>query len=372
MRSIDDALPTTVLQTRPRALIVEEDVSGLLVVRRLLRQTRYHVDTARSAAEARRAMDRCSYSAVVVDDQRLPDATGAELLAEVERRQPEALRLLVADADRARVLDAGVRAGRFRLVPRPFFAQPLLAALKERDPSASGRRRREPSAVTRRPTAPEGEKDLEKTSLKLAALVRRRMLVTLAEVVESRLGGCLGHAVRVSTLAGALAREASLRPDAVEIVEEAALAHDLGELGTDRDGGPAVHQLHRRLSPRETQLMRRHVEASHRIAHRSGLTLAALGGIRHHHERWDGQGYPDKLKSEAIPLVARIVAIADTFDALASGRSYHAAAPLAACTHALKALAGSQLDPTLVKLFVDRKVYQTIDYSTPPTAAKLF
>src|SRR6478735_5859402 len=85
-------------------------------------------------------MDRCRYAAVVVDDERLPDSSGAELLQEVERRQPEALRLLVADAGRAQELDAGARAGRYRLVPRPFFARPLLDALKER----SDPRRRRP------------------------------------------------------------------------------------------------------------------------------------------------------------------------------------------------------------------------------------
>jgi HD-GYP domain-containing protein (c-di-GMP phosphodiesterase class II) len=203
---------------------------------------------------------------------------------------------------------------------------------------------------------------------KLASLVRRRMLVTMAELVEARIGSAVGHAVRVCTLAGSLAREAGMKPASVELVEDAAIAHDLGELGID----PEVGQLRRRLTPRELGVMRKHVEASQRIAHRGGLSLPALAGVRHHHERWDGQGYPDKLKGGSIPLIARLIAIADTWDALASGRPYRPAATLRGCIEDLASLAGSQLDPALVRLFLDRKVYQTLDYSEPRAPIRLF
>jgi HD-GYP domain-containing protein (c-di-GMP phosphodiesterase class II) len=202
---------------------------------------------------------------------------------------------------------------------------------------------------------------------KLASLVRRRLLLTMAEMVEARLGSALGHAVRVSTLAGQLARELGMKPQSIEIVEDAALAHDLGELGID----PPVHQLRRRLTPRETAAMHHHVESSHRIAHRGGLPMAALAGVRHHHERWDGHGYPQKLRGGAIPLIARLIAVADTWDALASGRPYRPPSSLPTCIKDFQSLAGAQLDPALVRLFLDRKVYQTIDYSEPRAPFKL-
>lgn len=203
---------------------------------------------------------------------------------------------------------------------------------------------------------------------KMAGLVRRRMLVTMAEVVEARLNSTLGHAVRVSTLAGQLAREAGMKPSSVELVEEAAIAHDLGELGIE----PPINQLRRRLTGRELAAMRKHAEASQRIAHRCGLALPALAGVRHHHERWDGKGYPDGLRGGSIPLIARLIAITDTWDAIASGRPYRPAATLQSCIQDLTALAGSQLDPALVRLFVDRKVYQTLDYSEPRAPIRLF
>jgi HD-GYP domain-containing protein (c-di-GMP phosphodiesterase class II) len=203
---------------------------------------------------------------------------------------------------------------------------------------------------------------------KLAGLVRRRMLVTMAELVEARVGGAVGHSVRVCTLAGALAREAGMKAASVDLVEDAALAHDLGELGID----PPVGQLRRRLTPREVAVMRRHAEASQRIAHRGGLALPALQGVRHHHERWDGQGYPDKLRGGSIPLIARLIAVADTWDALASGRPYRPASSLRGCIMDLAQLSGAQLDPALVRLFLDRKVYETLDYSEPQAAIRLF
>lgn len=208
----------------------------------------------------------------------------------------------------------------------------------------------------------------EEAADKLASLVRRRMLVTMAELVEARLDAALGHAVRVCTLAGQLAREAGMKPASVELVEDAAIAHDLGELGID----PAVSQLRRRLTPRELSAMRKHAQASQRIAHRAGLSLPALAGVRHHHERWDGKGYPDGLRGGSIPLAARLIAIADTWDAVASGRPYRPAATLLGCIRDLSSLAASQLDPALVQLFLDRKVYENLDYSEPRAPVRLF
>src|SRR5262245_14565126 len=113
----------------PRALIVDDDVSSLLVLRRLLRETPYLVDTVRSASQALTALAAREYAAVVSDDERLPARNGAALLAEVAKLRPRALRVLLARPERTVALADLARNGRFQLIERPFYAKPLVATL---------------------------------------------------------------------------------------------------------------------------------------------------------------------------------------------------------------------------------------------------
>src|SRR2546423_1864704 len=110
----------------PRVLIADDDVSDLLVLRRLLRDTPYAIDTVRSASQAVTALAEREYAAVVADDERLADVPGATLLLEAERAQPKALRILLARAERAPLLVAAAKEARYQLIARPFFAKPLV------------------------------------------------------------------------------------------------------------------------------------------------------------------------------------------------------------------------------------------------------
>ena len=103
-----------------RVLVADDDVSDLLVIKRLLRDTPYAVDTVRSASQALDALGKRGYAAVVVDEERLADMPGAALLAQVERLQPRARRILLAAPERARALVEAAQAGRYQLIARPF------------------------------------------------------------------------------------------------------------------------------------------------------------------------------------------------------------------------------------------------------------
>src|SRR4051794_34090976 len=108
----------------PRVLIADDDVSDLLVLRRLLRDTPYSVDTVRSASQAMMALGQREYAAVVADDERLPDMPGASLLYEVERVQKGALRILLSRPERTGALLPAAQQAHYQLIARPFFAQP--------------------------------------------------------------------------------------------------------------------------------------------------------------------------------------------------------------------------------------------------------
>jgi response regulator RpfG family c-di-GMP phosphodiesterase len=358
-------VPTSGEKPAPRVLIVDDDVSDLLVIRRLLRETQYTVDTVRTASQAIGALGQKEFAAVVADDERLPDMAGAALLAEVKRAQKSALRVLLARPERTAALADAARDGAYQLIERPFFAKPLVATLvrhaAELLTTPSGRdddTQRTAPPVVRSSEASDGEKREVPAPGRIAY---RKILLTLAELSEAKAAYSSGHGARVSALAGVMARELGLGGEELEAIEDAALIHDVGEIAID----PAVLGQRRALTQPERILVQRHVESSFQVARRAGLA-PLVASVRHHHEHVDGSGYPDGLAGEAIPLGARIIAIADTWDALATDRPYRSAAPLADCADQFAALRGSQLDAKLVSLFLDQKLYDLIDWSDPP------
>jgi HD-GYP domain-containing protein (c-di-GMP phosphodiesterase class II) len=253
----------------------------------------------------------------------------------------------------------------------PFFAQPLVASLVEHAahwlmPTSTRedtQRTVNPFIdATPAPDAPAAPLPDEARPPAPGRIAMRRVLLTMVELVEAKAGHSSGHGARVGALAQVLARELGVAAEVIEAVEDAALAHDVGELALDA----ALLQQRRRLSEPEARELCRHVESSHQIVRRAGLANAVLDAVKHHHERWDGRGYPAGLAGEAIPLGARIVAAADIWDALATDRPYRAALPLDGCVRAFGELAGAELDPQLVALYLDRRLYELIDWSDPP------
>ena len=169
-------------------------------------------------------------------------------------------------------------------------------------------------------------------------------LLALANALEAKDAYTRGHSERVAQLGRWIAIELGLDADAVAAVGEAGLLHDIGKIGvpepTLRKSGP--------LTAAEWDAMRQHPVVGAQIVAPFEFFARAALLIRHHHERWDGSGYPDGLVGAAIPLGARIVAVADVFDALTSKRPYRIALSReAGLTHLLDA-AGRVLDPDLV------------------------
>jgi HD-GYP domain-containing protein (c-di-GMP phosphodiesterase class II) len=108
------------------------------------------------------------------------------------------------------------------------------------------------------------------------------------------------------------------------------------------------------LDDAEWTHMREHPVKGFEIASKIEMLKPIIGAVRNHHERWDGSGYPDKMKGEEIPIAARIVAIADAFDAMATDRPYKAALSLEECESILRKTAGKMYDPELIEVFVSR------------------
>jgi len=176
-----------------------------------------------------------------------------------------------------------------------------------------------------------------------------RVIFALASAVEARDSYTEAHTQRVANASRELGAQVGLGPDDLDILYRGALLHDIGKIGVP-DGillkpGP--------LTETELLLMQQHPVIGERIARPLRSATVCLPIIRHHHERWDGEGYPDRLTGDDIPLMARIVAVCDSFDALVSDRPYRQGRSPRAAMQVLEAGAGRQWDPALIAAFVD-------------------
>lgn len=157
-----------------------------------------------------------------------------------------------------------------------------------------------------------------------------------------------GHSQRVAQLSWQLATAAGLGEAFAERIRIAGLVHDVGKIGVPE----AVLTKSGKLTDEEFGAIKKHPEIGHRILKDISALQDVLPGVLHHHERYDGRGYPHGLKGADIPEMARIIALADTFDAMSSTRSYRSAMPRPTVLQELQRCAGAQFDPELTRLFV--------------------
>jgi response regulator RpfG family c-di-GMP phosphodiesterase len=179
---------------------------------------------------------------------------------------------------------------------------------------------------------------------------RAETLRVLARAAEYRDDGTSQHTERVGAVAAEIAAGLGLAPDQVELLHEAALLHDVGKIAIADDILLKPGSLNRD----EQEIVRRHAALGGSLLANSSspaLQMAATVAANHH-EWWDGTGYPEGLAGEAIPLVARIVAVADVFDALTHDRPYKAAWPAHQAIANIRRAAGSQFDPRVVAAFL--------------------
>jgi putative nucleotidyltransferase with HDIG domain len=167
---------------------------------------------------------------------------------------------------------------------------------------------------------------------------------SLSATVDARDAYTAGHSRRVQQLALAIGRELGLSQAELDLLGHAALFHDIGKLAIP----DAILLKPASLTTEEWALMKRHAEEGARIIDRLGFLGDAVPAIRHHHERFDGTGYPDELTGEEIPLGARIIHVADALDSMLTTRIYRAARPPVEALSELKRASGSQFCPRCV------------------------
>lgn len=314
--------------------MVDDEPCSLDVMTRAARSWDFDCQPARSAEEAVAQFERRP-TPVVVTDLRMPGRGGAWLVGELQRRWPETSIIVVTGFQDDEALTQCLHAGAHYFFLKPVKLDELRNALRVTFAGHQVRRERE---------------RLRRRMLRKKRALRGTYLSaidSLVRTLEARDPSTSGHSLRVRDYAGGLAASIGLSPQRVQRTRLGAKLHDIGKVGMPEG---ILHKTSP-LTADEWGSMRDHPVVGERILSPIIRNAEVLAAIRHHHERWDGSGYPDGLAGEDIPLIARIVAVADCFDALTSVRAYRSALPAAAALDVLNLEAGSHFDPALVPVF---------------------
>jgi len=304
-------------------LFVDDDNFTLQVLKDLFAGAPFRMLTAHNALAALQIM-RYQEIAVVVSDNIMPTMNGVDFLASLKKFSPDTVKILMsAYADLASALAAINNSEVYRYVLKPWQADDLKTTIED-----ALRRYRLVQTMRQE---------------------REGVLRSLAQTIELKDPSTRGHCDRVATYAQFLAEGLDLPKDLQCEIKYGSWLHDCGKIGISEE----ILNGSGELSVVEYETMKHHSEWGADVAVKANLSTVVCEIIHYHHEHFDGRGYPAGLIGEAIPLEARLVAVADTFDALTSDRSYRVGYPRAEAMEILTSMGGTTLDPTLVKLFID-------------------
>jgi len=343
-------------------LCVDDEESILRSLQRLFMDEEFATITARSGADGLALLAETRNVGVIISDQRMPGMLGADFLHACRTAAPDAVRiLLTGHADLDAGIDAINKGGLTRYLGKPWNDDELLMvvrdAVKQYTLVLNNRRLNE---IVRRQNEEleEWNKNLKTRVLKQTSSLRQKieaynlslrhnkehdesMVATLTGLLKLREESLYQHACSVSGLSQAAARELGVSDELLESIRIAALLHDIGKIGmTDR----MLCSPPERMSILETQEYERHTVKGQAAIEMIEKLQPAGVLIRHHHERFDGAGFPDSLAEEAIPLGSRIIAFADFIDNALTRRT---ATSVESVLDQAGKLGGTLLDPQI-------------------------
>lgn len=318
-------------------LVVDDEEIVLRAVERVLTGAGHDVETAPHVAGALEALARRPFD-LVLTDLRFPGGpSGLDLLVEVRSRHPGTRLILMTAGGDLSAAAAAVERGIDQLILKPFDAADLRARI-----DASLARRREEMRVAHEREMMEARLRQRDTESKIWIL---RAAHALAAAVEAKDPYTAGHARRVTAYAMTIA-EVTGRIDVLSF-RLAGDLHDVGKIGIPDD----VLSKPEELTKREFEMVRKHPVIGARILGPLIDDPLVLEVVKYHHERWDGSGYPEGLRGEEIPFAARVLAVADSLDAMTSARAWRDELPWDEAVAVVLEGAGSLFDPEVVRAF---------------------
>jgi putative two-component system response regulator len=324
-----------------RVLVVDDEEFLRYIVRERLEQAGYTVDEACNGNDA---LDKLGNGhgpyEVLLTDIRMPKMDGIALLKEWGNRCPSTAGIVMSASTELDTAVSALKMGACDYITKPFNGDVLLITIE--------------NALRK--------KDLERQLLDYQSNLERkvkeqtdvinlmyiRSIDAMINALEAKDFYTRGHAQRVTIYSVATAREMGMSEAEVEDLRRAAVLHDLGKIGVREE----VLNKPGKLTEAEFGEIVRHPQISVSILEPIPFFRPLLPAILHHHEQFDGSGYPGKLSGETIPLASRIMAVADTFDAMTSTRAYRKAVPVDTALAEIRRCSGEQFDPDIVRYFL--------------------
>ncbi len=319
--------------------IVDDDPAVLDVLLRAARMWHYSCQGATTAEQGLELLER-SPTPLLVTDLRMPGRGGLWLVQEVRRRWPRVeITVITAGHDTDAAIDC-LNAGARRYFLKPINLDEFRHALDDTHQCYCNARAKE--AERRR---------MRKVIAKQTQMLRRKFLDSIKMMVsiqEARDSYTSGHSRRVQLYALQLARALNFTKRQTRQLSLAARLHDVGKLGVPE----SILNKPDRLTDSEFDVIREHPVIGERILSRVVRNREILAAVRGHHEKMDGSGYPDGLRGPHLSPLARVLAIADAFDALTSSRAYRGAMTTRDALGILAENAGNHFDPDFVRAFL--------------------
>lgn len=331
LNNFDDILQAPTSKTAHTLLLVDDEINNLQLLKRTLRG-KYNILTASNGKEGLEVLenniDRIS---LIVSDHKMPVMEGTEFLEKANEISPDVIKILLTGfSDIEILMDAVNKCNLFQYMLKPFNPQELEQVISN------------------------GIDKFDLVSSKSSILKDLRELFyrtikSISSALDAKDPYTNGHSLRVTLYSLILAKELNLNDKMLEEIELAGLLHDIGKIAIPQN----ILCKAGKLTDEEFQIMKSHPENSQKLIASIKKLKPISGWLKAHHEKWDGSGYPNKLKGEEIPLSARIIALADTYDAMTSTRSYRVALSHEIAIGEIQRCSGTQFDPNLAAKFIE-------------------
>ena len=317
-------------EKRHTILAVDDEQNNLSLINRTLRNN-YNLLLASSGEEAlsiiREHGDEIS---LIVSDQKMPLMEGTEFFKRISEEYPNIIKILLTGHSNIDILVEAVNECHlFQYILKPFEPEQLCMIIDT------------------------GIKKYELTSSKTQILqdlseLFYKTIKSIAQALDAKDKYTHGHSMRVTLYSLALAKTLNLPDGLLEEIETTGLLHDIGKIAIPEK----ILLKPGKLTSEEYEIIKTHPELGEKLVEGIEKLRLISSWLKSHHEKYDGTGYPDGLKGEEIPISSRIIAIADTYDAMTSSRSYRPALSHQNAIDEIKRCSGTQFDPKLTDLFI--------------------
>ncbi len=318
-------------ENRNKILIIDDEPANLRLLRRVLGDE-YETFAAQSGPEGLeilRQEDIC----LIITDQRMPDMSGVQVLEASQAIRPDAIKILLTGYTDIQALIDAINSGNvYKYIQKPWDAEDLKLTVRRAVETYDLRRRNEQLVI-----------QLQCTLAQMEAM-SLGTIRALADALDAKCDYTSGHSLRVSRYAVTIGKRIGLTDPEMRDLELAGILHDIGKIGVPE----SILWKPARLDPEEQAIMAIHPVRSAQMIEDIPVLERSRGWVRHHHEYLDGTGYPDRLSGDSIPVGARIILVADAYDAMTSDRPYRKSIGYERAAGELRKYSGRQFDTEMV------------------------